>query len=450
MTFRYRQSPRYLETSDGRINADAPPRTVPGMVDVNLDTRGQLRLFRAVPPQVIDRGPTTPNEIDWSTFFAAAGLDQADFHPVESKLTPRASYDFSTAWEGAYPEDPQKPIRVEAAAFLGKVVWFEMVHSWEQPAREVATPMPTGQKVQLGLGIALVSLAAIGGGLLTVKNIRLGRGDRRGAFRLAHFVFWASVVKLVFWPTTHHVPTIGEFFNLITPILAWSLLWAVFFWVLYMALEPFVRRRWPGRIISWTRLLAGDLRDPMVGRDLLIGALYGIGLMLWNFLWFQIRVWLGEPPVYPKDNVWLGAGSFLPFLGNQIVFWLLVWIVGFFVILMLSLVLRRDWLAFTLGWAILVVAFSVSVREPSPKGLVFGAIVTAIFFIFPLWRYGLLALVSISFFNGLVDLPITTNFTAWYANGFVMYLALMVALAVYGFYTSLAGQKPFGGKFLEE
>jgi hypothetical protein len=31
-----------------------------------------------------------------------------------------------------------------------------------------------------------------------------------------------------------------------------------------------------------------------------------------------------------------------------------------------------------------------------------------------------------------------------------MYLALLVALAVFGFYTSLAGQKPFGGKFLEE
>ena len=70
--------------------------------------------------------------------------------------------------------------------------------------------------------------------------------------------------------------------------------------------------------------------------------------------------------------------------------------------------------------------------------------------IFPLWRYGLLMMVLIYFFSGLQNLPITTNFTAWYATGFVMYLALVVALAVYGFYTSLAGQKPFGGKFLEE
>ena len=44
-------------------------------------------------------------------------------------------------------------------------------------------------------------------------------------------------------------------------------------WLIYIALEPFLRRRWPHRIISWNRLLRGNLRDPLVGRDILIGAL---------------------------------------------------------------------------------------------------------------------------------------------------------------------------------
>jgi hypothetical protein len=39
------------------------------------------------------------------------------------------------------------------------------------------------------------------------------------------------------------------------------------------ALEPYLRRRWPERIISWNRLLAGEFRDPLVGRDILIGSL---------------------------------------------------------------------------------------------------------------------------------------------------------------------------------
>ncbi len=451
ITMRYRQSPRYLQTNDGRVYAEAPPFVVSGMVDINIGMTGQITFFRAVPPQIDDRPATVPAEIDWSIFFAAAGLDQAKFRPAESKWTPRTPYDLRITWEGAYPEAPEMPIRVEAAAYRGKVVSFEINHSWEQPNREVAIPMQTGQKVFLGLLIALLSLAGIAGVLLTVKNIRLGRGDRRGAFRLAHFVFWAGMVKSVLFPTTHHVPTAFEFLILLETI-AWALLAAAFFWVVYMALEPFVRRRWPQRIISWTRLLAGDFRDPMVGRDLLIGSLFGVGVMLWNFLRYQIPVWLGNPPGIPSglEDVWLGAGSFLPALGTQVIVSLWIALVLLFVILMLSLFLRRDRLAFVIGWVVLSPVVFFATGGSSVVDLIFVVVGVAIFFFVPLWRYGLLAAVAFGFFARLSIFPITTNFTAWYATGFVMYLALLVALTVYGFYTSLAGQKPFGGKFLEE
>ena len=36
-----------------------------------------------------------------------------------------------------------------------------------------------------------------------------------------------------------------------------------------------MRRRWPQTLISWTRVLAGRLRDPLVGRDVLVGAACG-------------------------------------------------------------------------------------------------------------------------------------------------------------------------------
>ena len=68
----------------------------------------------------------------------------------------------------------------------------------------------------------------------------------------------------------------------------------------------------------------------------------------------------------------------------------------------------------------------------------------------PLWRFGLLATVSFALFAAVSAFPITTEFTAWYATGFVLYLVVMVALAVYGFYTSLASQPLFGGKLFEE
>ena len=47
-------------------------------------------------------------------------------------------------------------------------------------------------------------------------------------------------------------------------------------WVLYISAEPFVRRRWPHVLISWTRLLSGKLRDPLLGRDALISCAAGV------------------------------------------------------------------------------------------------------------------------------------------------------------------------------
>ena len=122
--FRYRQSPRYLEAADGWVDVNSPPQNVSGMIYEVLDTRGQLRSFRAVPPQVDDHAATTTAEIDWSIFFTAAGLNQAEFRPAESSWTPVTAYDLRTAWDGTYPENPQMPVRIEAAAYHGKAVSF--------------------------------------------------------------------------------------------------------------------------------------------------------------------------------------------------------------------------------------------------------------------------------------------------------------------------------------
>src|SRR5262249_48993017 len=50
---------------------------------------------------------------------------------------------------------------------------------------------------------------------------------------------------------------------------------------LYMAFEPYVRRFWPQLLIGWSRLLSGRVRDPMVGREVLVGAAAGtVGALL--------------------------------------------------------------------------------------------------------------------------------------------------------------------------
>ncbi len=45
----------------------------------------------------------------------------------------------------------------------------------------------------------------LGSALLALRNLRLGRGDRKGAFRLAVFVFAVCFLRWLF--TAHHVAT---------------------------------------------------------------------------------------------------------------------------------------------------------------------------------------------------------------------------------------------------
>ena len=51
--------------------------------------------------------------------------------------------------------------------------------------------------------------------------------------------------------------------------------------VVVLAVEPFLRRRWPRTIAGWNRLFAGRVRDPLVGRDVLFGLTAGVGSAVW-------------------------------------------------------------------------------------------------------------------------------------------------------------------------
>ena len=113
----------------------------------------------------------------------------------------------------------------------------------------------------------------IGACLLARHNVRLGRADWRSAFRLAGFLFALCMVSWAL--ATHHMASAAELVIFMMG-LSINLLAALLIWVLYVALEPFVRRRWPQTIISWTRVLNGRLRDPVVGGHLLVGIFFGV------------------------------------------------------------------------------------------------------------------------------------------------------------------------------
>src|SRR6185437_1063549 len=115
--------------------------------------------------------------------------------------------------------------------------------------------------------------------MLAAGNLRRRRGDQRGAFRLAVFIFCA---QMTLWAARAHILVSFGTFGVFLVALATSVFYGVMIWTVYIALEPYVRRRWPQTLISWSAILIGRARDAVVGRDILIGCAAGSAIGVLN------------------------------------------------------------------------------------------------------------------------------------------------------------------------
>jgi len=445
--FWYRQNPRYFDTTEP-ISVDKPALDISGMTSVYLDMTGRLHWFIGVPPQREPPDSGTPPAPDWSTPFHEAGLDMANFHSVPSTSVPLHAYDARAAWEGSDPAHPELKTHVEAAAFRGKLVYFETIYPWDHPTREEQTAESAADRALTVILISVYLISLIGSVLLARRNLRLGRGDRRGATRLALTYF---AIRMVVWLfAEHHSGRVPDEFNLLILSLARAVYVSGFLGTLYLALEPFVRRRWPRWIISWSRLLTGSFRDPLIGRDILIGAAFGAGVVLANTLSYAGLRWIGRPPalLLTPGVVFFGSNPFIEKFASQVTAALFIAFITLFLLLLFVSVLRRERLALLAVWVLLTLV-NTMLSQASLIMIPLTAL-AALLSLLVLYRYGLLAAISALFVVHLwVFYPITTELTAWYARDFTIGLVICVALAVYGFYTSLAGQSWFTGKLLE-
>jgi serine/threonine-protein kinase len=233
--------------------------------------------------------------------------------------------------------------------------------------------------------------------------------------------------------------------------------WAFFIGLMYLALEPFLRRRWPEWIISWSRLLAGDFRDPLIGRDVLIGAMFGLGFPLANYAQTLLpRLFDRQPPsILMNSNLLyefglLGMSGFIPLLLSQTLSSLMFPFIIVSVLLFFTMVLRRKRLGIAATWLLFYVALNLNFGDATPVSLLLGAIVPTLL-LTALTRFGLLVLIATHFFSHIVPFyPVTTEFSAWYATSFLLQLFVLGAVLLYAFHTSLAGQPLFRGRFLED
>ena len=445
--FWYRESPRYFDTTE-QIQVDRPALDVSGMTSLYLDMNGHLHWFIGVPPQREPAGGENASP-DWTVPFREAGLDMASFKEVASISVPLHAYDTRVAWDGADPAHPELKTHVEAAAFRGKPVYFETIYPWDQPMRQEQAPQSGRDRALTFIIIAVFLIVLVGSALIARKHLKLGRGDRRGATRLALLFL---TLRMLYWLfMEHHNGSADYEFGLFTVHVAFAVFTAFFLWVLYVALEPFVRKRWPQRIIAWSRLLAGGYRDPLVGRDILIGAVFGVCLIVLGLLTSIGLRWLGEPSglLLNPGTTNMGAHLFMGKFLSQMNAAIFVPFFSLFLLLLFLMVLRRERLALGALWLLLAIV-NVLIGNVHVLMIPFAAL-SVFLAVFVLYRFGLLAAAAAFFFAHLwVFYPMTTELTAWYAMDFLMGLIICVALAVFGFYTSLAGQPLFSGRLLQD
>jgi serine/threonine-protein kinase len=443
MFYWHRTSPRRMVVTDfssdlmtpGIVRIWEPPATIAGMVNVGLDARGRLNFLQALPPER-EEVPKEPREPDWDALFAAAELDRARLEPADPQWTSLAASDVRVAWTGTWP-DTDLPLRVEAAAFHGKPVYFALIGPWTHPYRTQPDPRTAGERAAGVAGMVLGIVALLAAILLARRNYVSGRGDRSGALRLASFVFCLHVAL---WVCLGHHSLSVEESGLFLLAVANSLVTACVTWLLYLSIEPYVRKHWPQSLISWTRLLAGRLRDPRVGRDLLSGILLGL---LWGLLLEALLLALqarGAAPELPAPEYLLGgrwvAGVWLATLVRSIRGAL----VFFLVLFLLRVLLRRGRLA-AIAFVLVFSAPSIlASRHPAlvaPAMLaVYGVAALAVV------RFGLVALAAgILTANLLLSVPVTGSLSSWYAGSSVFAVLTLLALAAWAFHTSLGGRR---------
>ena len=244
-----------------------PPLDVAGMTLLTLDTKGRLVAFAAVPPQIEPKEPPAA-PMDWAPLFVAAGLDAKTFTEATPSRTPPTFADERRAWSGTLPET-QTPVTIEAASYRGRPVSFEIVAPWSRALREPGLTGDANGPLPTILILSLLVSAVV----LARNNLRTGRADRRGAFRLAAVLFFTYVAL---WILSPHLSSLGEETNRLFIYIGLGLFVGGVFYLVYLAIEPFVRRSWPTMLVGWSRALAGRVPDPIVGRDLLIGVVAGL------------------------------------------------------------------------------------------------------------------------------------------------------------------------------
>lgn len=409
----------WLHVVPGSVTRYDPALDRPGMLTFEMAPDGRLLSLRGVPDAT-----ATAAALDWRPLFSAAGLELGDFEPVPASVQTGVGADAWSAWAS---RSAAADLSVTAASLRGLPVLFEVTR---RSPREIGRERISGV---VALGIAFGVLLA--GIVMVPRNLRSGRADRRGAFRLAMVVFVAYAVQWALGAS--HVSTIHEV-DLVNQGLSRAAFLAILAWTAYVTVEPFVRRRWPQMLVSWSRLTSGRLKDPAVARDLLVGGLVGA---LGVFAFVSIH-WLapalGWPVVFrlvPPDELMGARYALAGRLGSTA-----AWLVQVMTI-PLCLVLARRLLRFESLAALAVGLLVSSGTWSATPSYVVGSTLLDLLLVITVLRFGLLAGVAAAVCSDLLMVVcFAWPVTGWAASAWIVPLGLFAAVLGFALRGALAGR----------
>jgi hypothetical protein len=213
-----------------------------------------------------------------------------------------------------------------------------------------------------------------------------------------------------------------------------------------------VRRHWPDVLTAWTRLLSGHLRDPLVGRDVLLAVPAGLLLSLLSqgttiVLGTRGLLDVPGPYLFPLAAL-LGGRAILTHVLFAVPMGVLSVMFFLLILVLLRVVLRRPWAAFLAAVPAIIVLFGntrgwIDLALAAP----FVALLLAV-----LVRWGLLAAALALTVNTLTEgtsAPMTIHLGAWYGGVALAATLVVLALAGYGFVTALAGRSILSERLFE-
>lgn len=452
MGFWYRQSPRILSPNPqggpalirGLVTLTNPMASNSGEVLVVLDLSGRLRRFEVMPKRFSTRQPAEP---DWSALFTLADLDTARFQEVRPLYQRFMSPDIRRAWMGSRADQPRVIIRVEAGAFEGRPILFNVASQaglMSLGMDPVLQERPLSFWINNSLQPLLILVVVFFAIRRSKGNIQQGSSDTRGAARFGMIIF----VLFIFGKGLgSHTLFTSDFANEIWPIFVGGVFVSMAGWGLYTAAEPLGRRIWPTMFISSSRLLSRanfQWRDPLIGQSVLVGLVAaGVEFALRGPVnWALTAQITGQPHILPWVNLTLlqGQRPVLAMILDQGL------VIAYTFIHIMSLVLIRYLVKNRILAIILTLVLWTFMSVPENLGSILLGLLSSGIFLLVLLRWGVVALVIGRIAVGLAWTARPSDWTSWHSQGSVMILVALGLLAVFGAWAAMG---PRGSRELD-